>query len=278
MGKVIVCAGEYAKKPYVFQSSKVCIYTIEELCHYIYHNIEGISEELYGEELTAFIGGELKLVERAAFIDGLRMGKANLKDMIVGILCSCDYYGEKEIKDFLNEIDILYGLMPIQRRKRNADMLMKKGEYGGAARAYRQILNSNELAVLTDEECGDIMHNAAVIDARTGDLFVAAEGFREAYERNHRPESLMQYLFALELTGQHTLYRYEVGNLSKMSGGVSDVGAEYKACDESFYKSAEYANYKRIASLKEDGKFDEFYNNIRELLEDIKSEYRKDGV
>ena len=48
------------------------------------------------------------------------------------------------------------------------------------------------------------------MDAWAGSYSLAAEGFREAYERNQKKESLKQYLFALSMSGQKEQYEREL--------------------------------------------------------------------
>ena len=44
MGRLIFCIGNKAKEPYFFQSTGTKVYTMEELCYYLYHNIETLEE------------------------------------------------------------------------------------------------------------------------------------------------------------------------------------------------------------------------------------------
>lgn len=278
MGKIILCVGEHAKNPYIFNSSQVRIYTMEQLCYFVYNNIEVIGEELFKEEVAAFIRDELKMPERAEFIDSLRKNHAGLKDIIVSILCSTDYYTEKEIKDLISQIDMLYKLKPIQRKKRNADILMNNNKYMEAAKEYRQILNAGDITDLTSEECGDVMHNAAVINALSGAFITAAEGFLNAYERNHRKESLKQYLFCLKLSKQYALYEREINNYVRIRSFIQEIEEEFASYEETFKNTEEYAQYMNILRLKEQGRISEYNKKIDEVLEGLKTGYRNDHV
>lgn len=278
MGKVILCSGNRAKHPYIFNSSHVRIYTMEELCYFVYNNIEAIGEELFREELTVFIRDELGLYERAEFIEGLRKNQAGIKDIVVSILCSTDYYSEKEIKDLLFEMDLLYKLKPVQRKKRNADILMKKDKYGEAVKEYRKILNLKEAADLTSVEYGNILHNIAVADASAGVFFSAAEGFREAYERNHDKESLKQYLYALKLSKQDTLYEKEIDNYVRIRSLADEIESDVSDLDKYWGGTEEYMLYKYVLQLREQGQISEYYKKIDEILDGLKNKYRKDCI
>lgn len=274
MGKVILCTGERAVNPFVFNKSDVSIYTMDELCYFVYHNIEIISEELYSEELILFIRKELGLHERADFIKKLSKSKAGIKDIAVSILCSTDYFTEKEIKDLIAEMDMLSKLKPIQRQKRSADQLMRRGDYIKAAREYLLILNSGEPLGLTYTEHGDIIHNLAVADAAAGAFEAAAEGFLKAYEHNHNRESLKQYLFALKISKQDVLYEKELDKYVRARSIISEIESEYKNAFESFLLNEGNDKLLNIISLREDGKLAEYNVRVKDITEEFKTAER----
>ena len=47
MGKLIQCSGCIAKEPYHFRLTKTNVYSIEEVCYYISHNIYMMQEEVF---------------------------------------------------------------------------------------------------------------------------------------------------------------------------------------------------------------------------------------
>lgn len=278
MGKVILCTGNRAKKPYCFWSVGVRIYSMEELCYFIYNNIDSVSEEIFSEDLIVFIRDELGLAERAEFLDNLRKNRAEFKDMVVSILCTTDYYDEKQIKDLLKEIDILGKLKQVQRKKRKADEVMKHGKTKSALKEYKNILNSKEIAELTPEECGDILHNIAVTNAKAGAFSAAAEGFLEAYERNGRKESLKQYLYALKLWGQAELFEREKKMHVTNHELFDEIEAELYRADESVEAAPAYINFRKLKQLKEQGKVIEYNRQLELILEGLKQKYRGECI
>lgn len=278
MGKLILCAGTTAKEPYCFKLTGTPVYTIEELCYYIYHNVESVSEELVSKELIVFMREELGLVERANFLEELLHKKASLKDLVVTILCSCDLYDKTEINQLLVEIDVLLRLTPVQRKKRQADYCLAHRQYREAMKEYRAILNSKEFTELSSEEYGNILHNMGVLEVRTGAFFAAAEKFREAYERNHSVQSLKQYLYALRYSKQESLFEREIKLLVDNRELLGQIEEElYHVTDAQEY-TALYAEVVRLSELKENGKFTEFYERLDEIIGQLKKEYRKDSI
>ena len=140
MGKIIICNGEIAKKPYYIKITNTNVYTIEELCYYIQVNLDMIEADLFTESLASFIRDELKLVESGDKLSNLIKSKASLKDLVVCILCSCDYYTETEIKQMIRKLDAQSSLTPFEKRKRKGDQYLLLKKYEKARVEYEKIL------------------------------------------------------------------------------------------------------------------------------------------
>ena len=95
---MILAKGKIAKKPYELSYLGQNIYSIEELCYVIYHNIYGINEEFFQISLAKWMKEELGLKELAEKLEAMIVGEHGLKDLVVTTLCGCDYYNEEEIR------------------------------------------------------------------------------------------------------------------------------------------------------------------------------------
>lgn len=275
MGKLIMCNGKIAKNPFQMKSSGVLIYSIEELCYYIYHNIDTITDDLLNIELILFMKEELGLEERALFIERLMENRAGLKDIVVSIFCSADYFSEEEIKQFLSQIDVLLALSIVQRKKRHADYYFKNGHFTQALREYQILLNSKESQELSHCEYGDILHNIAVVEARVGAFKIAAERFLEAYERNERAASLKQYLYALKLGKQEEKFEQELKQLLENNKGLYDeMEKELYHVLETEEFSQSYQEVRTLKELKELDRMDEYHQLADHITEGLKQEYR----
>ncbi len=277
MGKVILCAGKTARNPYYFLSTGTRVYTIEELCYYIYHNIETVSEELVCPELVAFLRNELGLEERANQLEKLYATHAGIKDIIVLILCSADYYEEEEIRALLSELDTLNEMTPLQRKKRAANQYLENGQYREAMKAYRNILYSREPVEMNSIEYGDILHNLAVLYAKTGAFLTAAEQFRAAYERNGNKESLKQYLYALKLAKQEDQFEKELGRLAENRLLLDEIENELFHVADYEDNTYDYHELMRIRNLKESGRVSEYYKAVEEFIGRLKNKYRAEN-
>lgn len=277
MGKVILCAGKEAVTPYCFRTTGTKIYTIEELCYYICKHVETVGEELFDKALYRFMRDELGLAARADYLEKLVDRHAGLKDLIVTILCSADYCEKEEIEQLLQEVDAYAALTPVQREKRRADHMLMNGRYGEALRCYRELLYTNRTLQLTSQEYGDILHNLALLHARTGAFLAAAENFREAYDRNRNPESLKQYLFALRFSHQDWLLQREMERFREEETVIAEVEATLLSVADMEEKTFEYQQISRLKDLKADGRMTDYYRMRKDMVQRLKNQYRREN-
>jgi tetratricopeptide (TPR) repeat protein len=275
MGKLILCSGARAKTAYVFRSTGIRVYSMEELCYYLYNHIYLIEEEIYHDALIDWIDQELQLTERAEKLRLLKKQKADVKTIITVILCSTDYYTELEIKGMLKRLDEIIRMPKSKRACMKANYSLNQRKYSEAAAEYEKLLQAEEAKDLSPEDYGDILHNLAVAKLHITGFKEASELFRQAYERNQKEESLKQYLYTLKLSGNDDIYQRTIDDYQ-----LSD---ELKQTIEDFInEKMEEIKYteqmiiiQSLKQLKEKGQMMEYYRQTEELIEGWKSEIRK---
>ncbi|HPU63676.1 MAG TPA: hypothetical protein PK304_05940, partial [Mobilitalea sp.] len=154
MGKLILCSGRRTDRPYVLPDSGERIYSIEELCYYIYNNIYSIEEAMFTASLIDWIGKELGLAERAEKLYNLKKQGADLKTLITVVLCSADYYTESEIKKLISVIDEIRAMPSARRRYLKANSYLKRKLYSEAAAEYESLLVSEDAVNLDPKSYG----------------------------------------------------------------------------------------------------------------------------
>ncbi len=274
MSKLILCSGARTKIPYGFVSTGIKVYSIEELCYYIFHHIYMIDEEIYSDALIDWIQTELKLTERAEKLRQLKAQNADVKTMVTFILCSADYYSELEIKGLLKKLDDIIGMPKVKRSCIKADNSLAEGQYTEAAAEYEKLLNSAEAKELDPEDYGDILHNLAIAKVHTVGLKEAAQLMLEAYERNRREESLIQYLSALQLLGYEVLYREKLEEYQVSDEVRKSLDQLMDQIREKAEQSQAMAEIRYLKQRKEKGQMQEYYQKTEELLEAWKTEIR----
>ncbi|NLP35748.1 MAG: hypothetical protein GX359_11275 [Clostridiales bacterium] len=273
MGKVILCSGDRTERPYVFPRTGVRIYSIEELCYYLYHNVYLIEESLFTDSLIDWIGTELKLVDRAAKLKALKAKKADLKTLVTVVLCSSDYYGEKEILAFLRRLDRVIDMPRIKRIFVKANELLKDHQYTLALNEYERILSSEGDNNLTPKDFGDVLHNKAIATAQSKSLKEAVDIFRQAYEYNHNEESLRQFLYAVLLSGEDVdeiAGIYNVDDILK-----EEVISDLEQIREEAKLNDSMTEIQRLKQYKAEGRNTEFYELADKMIERWKASVRK---
>lgn len=272
--KLILCSGARAKKPYCFSSSGIRIYSIEELCYYLFNYIYMIDEITFNDELYDWIETELILSDRADKLRVLKRQKADLKTIITVILCSADYYTESEIKSILKQLDDILRKPVIERRCIKAASLLKNGNYKEAAKEYEIIIHSSEASELSPEKYGDIFHNLGVAKAHITGVKEASHLFLEAYKRNNNDESLKQYLYTLLLMGDMTEFENKAGQF-QVSESIQEYLKEFirsKECEA--VETEEYKTVAQLSKLKK-GANNKFTKKVEEIINDWKAQYSK---
>jgi tetratricopeptide (TPR) repeat protein len=276
MGKLIICNGKHAYIPYYFKITNTKVYSIEELCYYVYNNMELLNEDFFGEALILWLKDELCLEDRADKLREIKNNKGSLKEYAVSILCSSDYYTESEIKRFIRNLDELVNLSPYEKLKKKGDNCLKYRQFAEAAAVYEKILEGEEVTSLSSEEYGNLLHNLAIIKLHMVGIAEAAEGFKEAYERNKNPESLKQYLMALKLSKQEDILSEEAKTYGVTEALKDEILAEVNTSLEEAEQTEEYKIVEEFRECKQTGKINQLYRIADELINGWKQEFRRE--
>lgn len=277
MGRILLCCGQQSKSAYRFKSTGVGIYSIEELCYYIAHNIDSLDDELLSGELSDFIGKNLGLKECASKLERLSANHAGVKDAVDTIMKYAAYYSDEEIGRIIGEFESLNSMTPLQRKKRIADKMLEKGKNREAMHIYRDLLIEGKNGIPDSVEYGNILHSVAIIHARTGAFATAADEFREAYARNEDMRSLKQYLYALKLSHQEEAFDREITALTENRGFIEQIENELFFVSDTEENTYDYHELKRVKELKEGGKIAEYYKAVDELITRLKNRYRTEN-
>lgn len=243
MGRMWICGGKLAKKPLMINAS-VSLYSFEELCYYLYHNVESVEESFYNEVLCQWLSAELDMHELASRIrQGLESGKSGGWCM-EQILITGGLYSHKQINKTVSVVQSMESTSPGQRAKLRGDRLLKSGKYRKAWLEYQKALEADEDKSFQ----GRIWHNLGTLYARQFLFEAAGECYKRAYESGQQTKSSEAYLFAL--TCRDELAR-EQGK-----GSMSSV-------------------LKDLKEMKESGDRAGYDGMIEDLLLQLRTEYRK---
>lgn len=275
MGKLIFCTGRVTEKPYTFPFTKTKIYSMDELNYYLYNNIYLISEDTFQLSLCDWLENELLLPEVAEKIRSLLSRRNSLKDIVVSLLCSADYYTEQQIRELIQVMEQIERMPLIKKRKIKADSYLMFGQYAKASSEYEAIVDAKESAVFSGVEYGDIYHNLAVAKARTISASEAAKFYLLAYRRNQKEESLIQYLYALLLSKNMEEFNAACEEFSISSERQAQLEEDIFVKELAALETADYESIDRLSELKKEGKVAQYYKELKNTIRQYKETYRK---
>ncbi len=267
MGKMILCCGSRAERPYVLPATGLRIYSIEELCCYMRGHIYFIDEGMFSDTLIDWIGSELKLAGHANTLRQLKRAHADIKSMLAAVLCSCDYFTEQEIKEIVRMVEEAGKLTPLMKLRARADSYMDEKRYAQAVVEYEGILKSNHAGELSPEEYGDILHNLAVAKVHIKGLKSASDIFRQAYELNRREETLRQYIYTLWMQNRKDVLKEKLEDYQVPDHLYEEMAS---AMEEVSLQAASYsgtASIDRLKKLKAAGDNYEYKKQLDDILE-----------
>lgn len=267
MAGFILCRSKYADKPYYINNMAINIYSMEELCYYIYNNIYLIGTDLVDEGLINYIETCLMEPELAKQLEFLTSQNAGLSELVITILRYVDYYTEDEIAELKGVIDMLDTQNALERLKSRADNFLNSKRYESAIHNYGLIVYGKRDKTLSDEFYGDVWHNMGVAYSKLFSFKKATECFSTAYELNHREESQKAWKASAFMD-----VGYE--GMDEADELMYVVSKEVETLLDHAPMESEYQDIREAIILKDEGKILDYYKNMDALLKRWKSEYR----
>ena len=282
MGKVILCEKQQAIIPYMFVNTKVEVYSYEELCFYIYHNVALLHKEQFRTRFITWLHTELGMNELADKIQNRMDADAALNTILVDILSAGSYYDTAEIKQFVDKQELLSLLPPEERIKLKADSFLMYKRVLKAVSLYDDILRKED--TLEDKRfVGDVYHNKGVALAKNMELSKAKLCFLEAFNRNQKQGSLEAFIMLRILEEPKDEASREVIWKEAEAFGMDE--ADYNriimlvedAVDDS-KSTAVYKRYEKAIYNMNHGDLEAFNQRVDMLLNQWKEEFREQVI
>ncbi len=273
MSGLLLC-GKRTTNPYYIEEAGINIYSIEELCYYIYNNTYMVGLSFFTDELAAFISDELELPSLGQRIKQKIACKADVVSIVMDIMTATNYYSHDECKG-IEEAIKKYGSMSKQERmKARADMLVDRKRYVSAMVAYKDIL-ANRDEQYNSAFVASIWNNMGVLNAKQFLFADALKCFRMACDIDKKDDYFKNMISA--------------AMFSKNEDMLDDVVAQYQVTDgllNEYINSVEEDKKKLVqdkefveltSGFKYDGSIElsVFNENACGVLDSWKEEYRQ---
>lgn len=193
MGGYILCQVKKAQRPYFIENISTNIYSIEELCFYLYHNLYLIDETIRNEELLKWLEDELGLRVLAAKLRSRLRITYPLSEFLYPILKEINYLSYEEMRTLNGELERMDQEGFLVQKKKKGDCLVENGMYVNAIQIYREVLREEE----PSEGFGaGVYHNLGCAYSYLFQWEEALECFGKAFERRDSHTDCRTYLIS----------------------------------------------------------------------------------
>ena len=269
MKDVILCSGKYATTPFYMDEDNLSIWSVEELCYYLYKNAFLLQENFFSEELLKWMERELGLAEWVVQLKLLKGKEDELLRSIEYLFCRTGYYGEEDIKHVRLVLKDSNHLSVVERKKIRADALCKKQRYAKAAKEYEQLLKDTESKQVKFR--AKLYHNLGVCSAGMFWYDKAAEYFMQAFHEYPNTESYVQFLMAKKLCSTQEEYLVYLADHPESYEDSLEVESRLLRVGQAWEKMS----FNEMLQDLMDEEHDTYYNTIRKMVSQAKSDYIK---
>lgn len=272
MGRVRICVGRYARKPYVMRQAGVRLYAVEELCYYLEHHAVLLDEDMMNEELFSWIEEELGLEELARSLRVYARNEDPLESFVVRIMEECHYCGRERLEELKRLMRENAGLGPSEKKKIRIDQLARDGRYERALAQYR--------GLLSDVEGKDIALTAAIynamgcIEAQMFGFALAEEYFDKAYRLTYHRDSLRNYVCAVRMHGTRQEQEKKLAVLPELRQLAEQVDAQIAEYRDQWRMSEACGELADLEQAWEERSPD-YYAQVESAVTQLKETYRK---
>lgn len=235
-GRLIFVEPAENRTPYYFNISHTKIYSVEELCYYIYHNIYAISTETFGEDLFYWLEKSAKQPTLCKGLRGLKKSNASLRTMVQYLMNWSDYYKSGEYHQLLLTLEDIERQNPLETRKNKADSLVRYCRYMEAVSEYTIVagqMDNPEYKDMTRKFKSEVYHNMACAYMRLMNFGAAAINYKKAYDCGKNSESLKCYLWTLKLRGNDSEFFAAVEEYHLEQSYIDEIMQVYTQAEQS---------------------------------------------
>lgn len=275
-GRLILNREVAERVPYYFNMSGMKVFSVEELCYYIYENIYAVNMDTFGEDLLYWLEKNMNEVSLTRGLKNLIKGGSTLKEIIRYFMNYVDYYTAEECKHLMQIIDDLSHQNPTESKKLEADNYIRYCRYMEAIRVYNDVIYDMEHQAkdeVTREFKGDTWHNLGVTYTRVMNFSAAQECFKRAWRLNQNENSLKSFLWISKLMLDETSFFDAVENSSLEEDDINAILGEFDRV-QAAAGSDRNERLKLVRDINNDKSSEMYHQRMAGYLDELKEWYR----
>lgn len=180
MSGLLLCSSKRGETPYIIADGEPMIWSLEELCCYLYQNAYSITENFFSPKLISYLKEELCLTELAEGLIGCMEKNRNFAELIMLVCQAANYYSKEELEELRERLFSFASLSRPQQLKQLGDSCMERRRYAQALRRYEEFLALRRREACDNTLTGKVYHNMGVAYARLLFYKEAEEYLKEA--------------------------------------------------------------------------------------------------
>ncbi len=270
MSNVILCLGTMATTPYFVTEACVHLFSIEELCYYIYNNAFLLDDDFVNERLAEWVENDLQLKKVADTIRTVIDKPGALSNLVRILNNEIGYYTEDEWSTLIEDIKNNSKMSLDTRKKIRADGLLNSGRYVKAMEEYDGILC--DMTRDDKQLTAGIYHNLGVCAAKLFLFDKAAVYFEKAYDTYANAESYQEMLWALKLSLQPTKYLDYLSEHKESYEDSLEVERKLEILRMTWGEQPSHKYLRELSMLKSEG--GSYYDGLERMTDEVKEQYR----
>lgn len=271
----ILCKTKTAKKPFFIENISTNIYSMEELCYYLYNNLYLIDDTLLNEKLCVWLKDELGLQGLSKKLTALMEQKVSVGEMILPVFKEIYYLSHEQMRIFLAKLSQYEAQPERVRLKMKGDYLFGNEKFRNALNVYKKSLQIPSMDETGSQFEGSVYYNMGCAHARLFEVSEARECLKTAYDMLHSHKVLTGYLTAVYLAdGEEALHK-AAGELGVDAKTVQEVLLQIQESENSAMESESALRYKELKDRMENGDRKGYEEGMRTYLKDLTDTYHK---
>ncbi len=271
----ILCRTKPADTPFYIENISTNIYSIEELCFYLYNNLYLVDETILNGKLCDWLQNVLGLTALSKKVRSLLEQKAPVGQILMPIFKEIYYLSHEEMRIFNAKLE-QYGAQPERiRMKMKADYLYGNEKYRNALNIYKASLKLPEDDETGSQFKGSVYYNMGCAYARLFEFSEARECFKTAYEFLHTNRVLTGYLTAVCLADGEDQMMKTAESLGVDQDTVLQIWSQLEDARESFEESAIAARFQKLKDRMENGDRRGYETGMKDYLKELTDTYHK---
>ena len=271
----ILCRTKPAAAPFYIENISTNIYSIEELCFYLYNNLYLVDETILNEKLCEWLQIELGLTALSKKVRGLLEQKVSVGQVLAPIFKEIYYLSHEEMRIFNAKLE-QYEAQPARvRMKMKADYLYGNEKFRNALNIYKASLKLSEEDETGSQFKGSVYYNMGCAYAKLFQMDEAIHCFSLAYEHLRTMASIKSYLYAVYMEYGEEALEDKARQLGVDDERRDDILLEVEIAADELFETADGKEYARALEEKKKGNFDVYREAMKSLLTRLTGEYHK---